>query len=443
MKRTEKYICFLLLASLCTPFRTYGQGVEYSRQEGNALRRFAGTREHVAEFSVDFRWDSAVLDSTYMGTAERFRMLTDSLSSIVDSRNALSVPRIKGLTVVSYSSPEGQFLYNKRLSERRAAAMQKHLRSLLPEYGELISVSADGESWQLFRARVLSDPSLSEASRSRLLEIIDAPITADQKKVLIKQYDAALWRRAVREWFPEFRRSFISLEWEEDLYRRDSVIAAVPAVLSDELPTVDKGGRIAFSTRVPKTLLEFRTNILYDLATALNFEIEIPVGQHFSIVASDLFPWWTWGPNDRKYAFQIWEIGFEPRWYPFSGQGNGYHDGRMSGAFVGAYLASAAYDLQWDTAICTQGEYWTAGISAGYVFPLGRRLRAELSAAIGFLSSDYRQYQPDPDYEHLYRDPFRTGTFSYFGPTRLKASLVLPISVRRRVNSGPFNIVAR
>lgn len=176
------------------------------------MRRFAGTREHVAEFSVDFRWDSAVLDSTYMGTAERFRMLTDSLSSIVDSRNALSVPRIKGLTVVSYSSPEGQFLYNKRLSERRAAAMQKQLRSLLPEYGGLISVSADGESWQLFRARVLSDPSLSEASRSRLLEIIDAPITADQKKVLIKQHDAALWRRAVREWFPEFRRSFISLE---------------------------------------------------------------------------------------------------------------------------------------------------------------------------------------------------------------------------------------
>ena len=75
--------------------------------------------------------------------------------------------------------------------------------------------------------------------------------------------------------------------------------------------------------------------------------------------------------------------------------------------------------------------------------PLGRRLRAELSAAIGFLSSDYRQYQPDPDYEHLYRDPFRTGTFSYFGPTRLKASLVLPITVRKTRTSGPMKLSAR
>ena len=61
-----------------------------------------------------------------------------------------------------------------------------------------------------------------------------------------------------------------------------------------------------------KTIIALKTNLLYDLITALNFEIEIPIGNKFSIAVEDVFPWWSWGPHDRKYCFQMWEMGIEP-----------------------------------------------------------------------------------------------------------------------------------
>ena len=65
--------------------------------------------------------------------------------------------------------------------------------------------------------------------------------------------------------------------------------------------------------------------------------------------------------------------------------------------------------------------------------PLGRtKLNLEFSASLGFMQSNYRHYQPVPDYGKLYRDPYLKGKMSYFGPTKLKVSLVLPITVNIR-----------
>ena len=51
----------------------------------------------------------------------------------------------------------------------------------------------------------------------------------------------------------------------------------------------------------------------------------------------------------------------------------------------------------------------------------------EFSVSAGYISSDYRHYQPDDGYDHLYRDKFKVGRMSWSGPTKLKVSLVLPL----------------
>ena len=159
----------------------------------------------------------------------------------------------------------------------------------------------------------------------------------------------------------------------------------------------------------------------------LNAEIEVPIGKQFSIMVEDVFPWWTFGPNGNKYSLQMWEMGVEPRWWF---RRNDRRD-RLSGHFIGPYVMSARYDFQWDRDINYQGEYWSAGISYGYAMPIGKLFNLEFTASVGFVSADYRHYQPAPDYSELYRDPFETGVLSYFGPTKLKVSLVLPIKVKR------------
>ena len=63
--------------------------------------------------------------------------------------------------------------------------------------------------------------------------------------------------------------------------------------------------------------------------------------------------------------------------------------------------------------------------------PLGRKKwgNLEFSLGLGYLRSEYRHYQPMESYSNLIRDPFDVGTVHYFGPTKAKISLVIPIKV--------------
>ena len=51
----------------------------------------------------------------------------------------------------------------------------------------------------------------------------------------------------------------------------------------------------------------------------------------------------------------------------------------------------------------------------------------EFSVSAGFLRSAYRHYQPDDGYDHLFRDYYNAGRVSWFGPTKAKISLVIPL----------------
>ncbi len=203
-------------------------------------------------------------------------------------------------------------------------------------------------------------------------------------------------------------------------------IEAVESDTSIVLETKDKGPAIPPPVIRPeeKEIFVLKTNLLYDAATALNAAVEYPIGKKFSIMAEDIFPWWNWGPNGNKYCFQLWEMGIEPRWWFKS-------ESPLLGHFIGIYGKSAKYDFQNDTQFCYQGEYWSTGISYGYAMPIGNIFRLEFQLSAGYMHSDYRHYQPSENYDRLYQDKYKTGTFSYFGPTKVQVSLVLPINVSK------------
>ena len=374
-------------------------------------------QQYSSDFTVDFRWNKSFLDTLYMNTGIRLRELSDSIETI-------GLVRIDSVRLVSYSSPEGMSAYNARLAQKRAAPLGKYILSIYPELKGRLSIEADGESWHLFRARVLVDSTLTESQRSRLLEIIDAPIPADRKKAIIKSWSPNLWRRIIREWFPYMRRSFVRVD-----YLNVGAVAPLSKISSDAMaPMGNLAPRTEYEFWKYRTILALKTNLLYDAVTALNFEVEVPIGDNYSLAIEDVFPWWNWGPNGNKYCFQLWEMGIEPRyWFSKTDDRD-----RLSGHFLGLYGMSGKYDFQWDKSLCWQGEFWSTGLTYGYSRPIAQWCNLELSASVGFLRSDWRHYEPGVGYEHLYRDPSRTGVFSYFGPTKLKVSLVIPITVKRR-----------
>lgn len=380
-----------------------------------------------SDFVIDFRWNRSAIDFDYRDNAVNIRALKDSLSSISD---------ISSISVVSYSSPEGQYPYNVNLSLRRAESMRRFLDSC-PSHSAPVSIKADGESWHLFREKVCTSSELTESQRQAILAIIDKPVSADRRKDMLQRYDPILWKRIIRNWFPAMRRSFIRLEYRVKLGEpepvRDTLLNASPAespVIALQQPDVRPSLTVTPTYR--KTFAAIKTNLLYDAVTAVNLEAEFPVSNRVSIAVEDVFPWWTAGPNGKKYAFQTIALTLEPRyWFYKTSTGRD----ALNGHFVGAYATGSYYDFQWDREACYQGEYWSAGLTYGFAFPISRSLNLELSASLGYLRSTYRHYQPDPAYQHLYRDIYNTGVFSYFGPTRLKVSFVLPFSTIRERSS--------
>ena len=116
--------------------------------------------------------------------------------------------------------------------------------------------------------------------------------------------------------------------------------------------------------------IAIKSNLLYDLATALNVEVEIPIGVKWSIMFEDVFPWWH---NGNKWAFQMWEMGVEGRyWFKRTTARK-----TLTGHFVGLYAMSAKYDFQWKREIDYQGEYWSSGITYGYSMPISKLFNLE------------------------------------------------------------------
>lgn len=273
---------------------------------------------------------------------------------------------------------------------------------------------------------------LTGPSKKRILDILDSDIPLEHRKSLISR-DLA-YQYLYRTYYPRLRRTLIVAEYSNGMPSSLDVPEEVaPCIPEPQSATTDRPSSLAYGSaavqaasnvtrRDCRTIMALKTNLMYDAATALNFEVEFPLGDRWSVLWEDLFPWWETG---NKYCFQLWEMGLEGRWWFRRTDARD----RLSGHFGGMYLMSSKYDLQWDRDLDWQGEFWSAGLTYGFSLPISRHLNLELSLSAGYLHSVYRHYNPAEDYGKLFIDRAKAGRTSYWGPTKAKVSLVIPIRV--------------
>ena len=405
-------------------------------------------------------------------------------ANLAEIARMIKAGEITDFTIAGFSSPEGSVKANENLSYRRAVALKNYLVNMFPELEDKLVIANGGENWSAFREQVENGHALSESEKQQVLSIIDSNDDPQTKEARLKRTDA--YRTIIRKYFPNIRSaSFVTSDNANsgnagsnvdngdnsgDVITEpvDTTATTAPVDTTDITAPVDTTAITApvdttatqpadstFTQPVDTTLtggegdstfgktkktyyepqrmiLALKTNLLYDVVSALNFEIEVPIGKHFSVMVEDVFPWWETG---NKYCFEMWEIGVEPRYW-FKGWDVNSSE-KLRGFFVGPYAMSSKYDFQYDTKINYQGEYWSAGISGGYAMPLATLfnrfdLNMEFNLAVGFMHSDYRHYFPADDYSVLIRDRNNVGKVSYFGPTKAKVSLVLTLPSRKK-----------
>ncbi|MFI3281929.1 MAG: DUF3575 domain-containing protein [Rikenellaceae bacterium] len=173
-------------------------------------------------------------------------------------------------------------------------------------------------------------------------------------------------------------------------------------------------------------LFAVKSNLLFDLATILNIEFEIPIKNRWSISADYQFPWWIFSDGVKcgsSSRIQLLNANLEGRyWF-------GKRDDKLAltGWFAGLYTGGGLYDVEYKSE-GYQGEFFVAtGVSGGFAHTINPKgnLRMEYMLGVGYMITQYRYYESHlgiDDTWHVIRK--QTGEFTWFGPTRAKVSLV-------------------
>ena len=367
---------------------------------------------------VYFRQGKSLMDVRYLDNEQNLDLLAQRY--MLYSRYPQY--RLKGIRIVSSASPEGSFALNRQLSKRRADAVLDYLKKHSVLDSTLLQISSLGENWEMLRYVVEHDADM--AYRSEILESLDRYPDGEEGEWDLKRIaNGEAYRYLYNKVYPLLRQTNVVFDVVKE---REYDFSSLP--LKRLVPVFEPLPKPVYAPPMKQDTLTFavKTNLLYDLATALNVEVEVPIGNHWSVMVEDVFPWWETG---NKYCIQLWEMGLEGRyWF----RNNRYHSQKLKGHFAGVYLMSGKYDFQWNKKICYQGEGWSAGVTYGYSMPLGKKCHLEYSLSVGYLRAKYQHYQPSGDYEHLYRDPDKAGKLSIIGPTKLKVSLVVPVNMKWR-----------
>ena len=181
----------------------------------------------------------------------------------------------------------------------------------------------------------------------------------------------------------------------------------------DSLPTQNAQAKADLSAGKIDAPFIVKTNLLYDALLSPSIEAEYRFSTHWSAHVDFAIAWWS-NKNKHKY-YQLVQLSPEARYW-FNGKQ------AWKGHYIGAFVGAGHYDLSGGED-GYKGEFMMAGLSYGYMFPIGRYLSLEAGIGLGYLNTEYEEYLPIEGH-YVYQQKSRTG---YVGPVKAKLSLVLHI----------------
>lgn len=439
MKRLNFYVvCFvLLLVAAVAP----------SRAQQTAAN---------ARFMINFRVNATALDWQYGENRYALAELNRFFSNI-DLQN------IDSIRITGSASPEGGEQINMTYANLRSLSM---LDCLVTAYGcnpNYIAVRARWNTWNEMVKLVNADLNIPKKSEMMiLLSAWHVPYSERLKLITDLKYTDS-YQYIKDKIFPVLRnvhavvifyrvehnqKAFVvhdmQAEYEKlpaEIAKKYDVMSAV-VLPSDRLSidtTVADTPRIMIPTeefrpfdslkntvaKEQKPLFAIKTNLLFDLATLLNLEIEIPIGKRWSVAVEAIFPWWL--SQDKQNCLQILTGTVEGRfWFPPRVVSKLGKFPSMTGWFVGVYAGAGLYDIEYQSKGYQGESILSGGLTGGYAHSIGKHLRMEYSLGVGYMQTNYIRYQArylnlDQSW-HLYNQEY--GLLRWIGPTKAKISLV-------------------
>lgn len=419
---------------------------------------------------IHFRLNRSDLDISYMDNG----LSLLHLDHVIDS---LGRENITAIEIISQSSPEGSLKRNTELTQQRYNVIRDYMYRVFPDLKNRITMNSIIESWDNLAQYVAQDPNLEEATRNRILEIIESDkISVESKKSLLKTSLGSnprtgnVYAYLTKYYYPVIRNSGIYIlhtvepepefhqdpekpSYEEAQVKTIDTIAYVPQPIArpqtpaqtqpaDSTPPVQK-----------RPFIAVKTNMLYNsfmkkdlgFAPIWNIEAELYPTQNgrWTWLLEYEFPWY--GIPSRHQYLQILNLQLEARRYFKASSGH-------SGHYLSAYAGINEFDICFDRVggHGYQGEGGGLGLGYGYVIPLGKKpdtkWKLELFVKGGFYMTYYDPYDAGSPfagkyYYQWYDSPLlfirRNMVFRWMGPTGAGVTLsydLIPKKIKEKKN---------
>ena len=399
---------------------------------------------HAGETAVDsvriyYRLGYRYVDTSLRDNGEVLKNLCAKIEK------ALQEDLLEKVVIYSYTSPDGTHKANLTLAARRMDSLESWLLRNTPLPATMLETNSGGIAWGLLRDAV----SKSEMQyKKEVLQILDntpvwvfdsnGKVVGSRKKELMDLKGGIPYRYMYEHIFPDLRSSIAIMLYirtsgpqteeerepaasektspaapEKDMVTTVPEESVTPATEESETVAPDEKTTAAVPEQEryePLHKLALKTNIIYDLALMPSLEVEYMINERWSVNAEGEVAWWK--NNGKHKYYQIATLSPEVRYWFKTKK-------RWHGHYVGLFGGGSWYDLE-NGKRGYKGEFWKAGLSYGYMFPIGRSLSFEAGLGLGFLRTWYEEYLPI-DGHYVYQQSSRT---NWIGPVKLKFTLV-------------------
>jgi hypothetical protein len=372
---------------------------------------------------ANFRVNSSTLERDYMDNARAL----DILDGAFKDRNVIST--MDYMVITAGSSPDGNEAVNEELAARRALALKSYVMWKFPSTNrDMIYTFSIGEDWTGLQWLVENDPDTPD--RSEVLDILESQQSSSSKKAALKRLgNGRSWTYMTQHMLSKLRGGAALSLYTKVAPKKNVVVEeTTPDTVYVEPVSKPQPVKIVELREavelVKRPLFALKTNLLFDALTALNVELEVPIGKRWSMAGEWIFPFWEFDP---KHVIETKTGILEARLWP----GNRTEKPKLTGWFMGLYGGGGSFDFGWGDTGRQSKQYWMGGVSGGYAHTISKNgnWRMEYSLGVGYMHTKYSEYKPTLGVEgdwHLIRR--RDGINRWIGPTRAKVSFVWMIN---------------
>ena len=238
---------------------------------------------------------------------------------------------LDSIVIQGSSSLIGSFRTNSRLSYERAMAVRSHIRWKFPDVElneQKIFIKPSVINWSYLFEQVRLDRMVPY--RDDLLRILSMPLDEESKFIKMKRLGGGATENYLTRNFARLMRSGTSVVFylkeenpEKAQQREEIVTVPVPSDSPAIETTIDFPGQVvgpeagndsvndpsdtlsipSLPTMARKPLFAMKTNLLYDLGSAVNAGIEIPMRERWSLAMEWVFPWWLF--EKKQHALEV------------------------------------------------------------------------------------------------------------------------------------------